>query len=84
MKETQTPPGYARQVLVVNLISPRFSEDDRRKSRVNITFSSSDAMRILPHNNDLIVIIVQHYNSNIKRVLIDPESSTDILFWDSF
>lgn len=41
-------------------------------------------MGINPHNNDPLVITIQHDNWDIRRVLIDPSNSTDILFWDVF
>lgn len=75
---------YTKQVLTRNVISLGFSEVEQGEVSINITFYSSDTVRILPHDNDLMVITVQHGNLDIKRVLIDPESFDDIVFWDAF
>lgn len=37
-----------------------------------------------PRDNDLMLITKQQGNWNIKRVIIDPWSSVDVLFWDEF
>lgn len=49
---------------------------------VNIIFSEEDALDINPCDNDPLVITVKHDNWDIRCVLIDPGSSTDVLFWD--
>lgn len=48
------------------------------KARVNITFSEEDAIRFNPRDNDPLVIIIQHGNLDIERVLIDPGNSVDV------
>lgn len=48
------------------------------------TFSNKDAIGVLLHNNDLMVMTMQYDNWNVKRVLINFGSSTDILFYSSF
>ena len=49
-----------------------------------ITFSTKDYEGIIPHDNDPMVITLQIFNWNVKRVLIDPESSADILYYQAF
>ena len=48
------------------------------------TFSREDAEGILPHENDPMVIKVQIMDWSIKRVLIDPEISSDVMYWEAF
>lgn len=69
------------KVLIANIISPGFSKSIQRELGKNIIFSSSDANRVLLHDNDFMVINVHHDNWDIKRVLINPERSIDILLW---
>lgn len=70
---------YARQVLITNVISLELSNIDMREPGANITFSSNDFVEILPHDNDPIITNVKHENWDIKRVFIDPKSSTNML-----
>lgn len=67
-----------------NVISHVFLMGERRETRVNITFSDSDDMKTKPHDNNPVVISVQHDNWDIKRVFIDLGSSGDFLFRDAF
>ncbi|MCH90939.1 gag-pol polyprotein [Trifolium medium] len=46
-----------------------------------LTFSERDAEGIVPHDNDPLVIQVQIFSWNIKRVLVDSGSSADIMYW---
>lgn len=57
---------YTRMVLTTNVISLGFSKWEQGELGINITFSSNDAVRILPHENDPMVITVQHGNWDIK------------------
>lgn len=76
---------YARHVLTINLIYLLLSRGCMRgKIGVNMTFYKEDALRLNPHDNDPTVIIVQHSNWDVKRVLIDLGSSADVLFRDAF
>lgn len=75
---------YARKVLVTNIISSSFPRDEQGESRVNITFSNNDAIGNNPYDNDPMFIIVQHNNWNVKRVLVDPGRSANVLVWDAF
>ncbi|WJX56883.1 hypothetical protein P8452_42497 [Trifolium repens] len=50
----------------------------------DLSFSPKDATYIVPHDDDPLVIQVQILNCDVKRVLIDSGSSTDIMYWDAF
>lgn len=39
---------------------------------------------LLPHEDDTMVVIVQMLNFNTHRVLIDPDSTINILYWEAF
>lgn len=57
-----------------------YPRDSPKMTREPTSLSlAMDVFRILPHDNDLMVIILQHVNWDIKRVLIDLGSSIDIL-----
>ena len=71
-------------MLVANIISSGFPKITTGETEANIIFSREDAMHIHPHDDDPLVITVQHDIWDIMRVMIDPGRSTDILFWDAF
>jgi len=50
----------------------------------NITFSARDFEGVVPHDDDPMVITLQILHWNIKQVLIDTGSSTDILTYEAF
>lgn len=75
---------YARQVLATNVISFNSHMGERVETKVNITFFERDAIKVNTHDNDPLVIIVQHGNWDVKRVLVDLGSSVGVLFWDVF
>nr|KYP70671.1 hypothetical protein KK1_009899 [Cajanus cajan] len=63
--------------------------DPREKSWVGptrspITFSDADFEGVSPHEDDPIVISAIVMGYNVKRVLVDQGSSTDIMFWEAF
>ncbi|XP_024630733.1 uncharacterized protein [Medicago truncatula] len=69
---------YVRQVMFI---------DDRATNSENeqdITFTSDDYEGVVPHDDDPMVITLQIFNWDVKRVLIDPGSSADILYYDAF
>lgn len=75
---------YMRQVFTKNVLSPIFPENTVGTIKVNIIFYEEDALCINPHDNDHMVITIQHGNWDIKNALIDLGSLVDILFWDFF
>jgi hypothetical protein len=48
----------------------------------DLSFSPSDAKGEVPQDDDPLVIQVQILNCDVKRVLIDTRSSTDIIYKD--
>lgn len=56
------------------------------RSSLEINFSYMDAKGVLTHEDedDLMVIILQMFDWSVKRVLVDPSSSINILYWDAF
>lgn len=71
---------YTKQVFTANVISPGFPENIVGTTGLNIVFYEKHAICINPHDNDLLVIIVQRVNWDIRRFLIDPGSSVDALY----
>jgi hypothetical protein len=67
---------FERESNVVGLVSFPLAPD--------MSFSPKDATDIVPHDDDPLVIQVQILNCDVKRVLIDSGSSTDIMYWDAF
>jgi hypothetical protein len=50
----------------------------------DITFSPKYFQDIIPHHDNPMVITVQIFKWDVKRVLIDPGSSADIQYYDTF
>lgn len=55
-----------------------------RESEPKIVLFDKDVTSIHPHIHGSMIMTVHYDNSDIKRVLIDLGSSTDVLFWDAF
>nr|KYP72760.1 hypothetical protein KK1_005361 [Cajanus cajan] len=67
---------YSRSVLSVSgWVGP---------TRSPITFSDADFEGVSPHEDDPIVVSTIVMGYNVKRVLVDQGSSTDIMFWEAF
>ena len=49
-----------------------------------MSFSKLDVVGIIAHENDLMVIKVQIRDWSVKRVLVDPGISVDVLYWEAF
>lgn len=49
----------------------------------NITFSAKDYEGVVPHD-DPMVITLHIFNWDVKRVIIGPGSSADILYYNAF
>lgn len=61
-----------------------FVADELEAQEAKIIFFERDVFDIHPQNDDLMVITIQWDEWEIKTVLIDQESSSDILYWDAF
>jgi len=59
------------------------SETNPQRER-SITFSPSDFEGVVPHDDDSMVVTLQIFNWDVKKVLIDLGSSADILYYDAF
>jgi len=59
------------------------SEANPRREQ-SITFSPNDFEGVVPHDDEPIVVTLQIFNWDVKRVLIDPGSLVDILYYDAF
>lgn len=54
---------------MANMISSGYPENTIGKARAIIVFSDEDALDVNPHDNDPLVIIIQHENWDIRRAL---------------
>ena len=63
-----------------------FDEESMKRSRLHdvITFSKKDARRIQTLHDDAVIVLTTIANYDVKRLLIDNGSSTDILFYLTF
>lgn len=50
----------------------------------SVRFSKQDAIGITPHKDDSMVMKIQIHDLTVERVLVDPGSSTDILYREAF
>ena len=78
---------------VINMISGRSKdwgatskEESAKKQRHDnvISFSKDDVRRIQTLHDDAVVVSVMIKNYDVKKILVDNESSTDILFYSIF
>lgn len=70
--------------VTTNFISPGLPRRAIGKTGADNVFYKEDVIDFNPHNDDPLVITVQYRNWDIKYILIDQDSSTDVLFWDTF
>jgi hypothetical protein len=70
---------YVRQVMLCQ----EYEETDQ-KHEPDVSFTSKDYRDIVPHDDDPMVVTLQIFKWDVKRVLIDPGSSADILYYDTF
>lgn len=73
---------YLRVVQNVQLIGHRTRVP--RMDKIAITFTDVDARRLHHPHNDAIVITLTIANSTTRRVLVDNDSSADILYNPAF
>ncbi|XP_073112137.1 uncharacterized protein [Elaeis guineensis] len=77
---------------VINMITRRLDrratsdEESMKRSRLHdvIIFSKEDARRIQTFHDDAVVVLATIANYDVKRLLIDNGSSTDVLFYSIF
>ena len=56
----------------------------RQKIEEPITFTKEDAQGVQFPHNDAIVVSLNIANYDVRRILVDNESSADVLFYDAF
>ena len=56
----------------------------RQRIDNTIFFSNDDVKRVQTPHNETVVISMTIAKYDVKRILVDNGSSTDILFYDSF
>ena len=56
----------------------------RSKTEESLAFIEEDAQDIQFSHNDVIVVTLNIINYDVRRILIDSESSVDILLYDAF
>jgi len=69
---------YARSVMLVEAQVVDDALD------VDLTFTKADLQDIIPHDNDPVVISVVTAGRKVHRVLVDQDSSADVMFWSTF
>ncbi|XP_010907809.1 uncharacterized protein [Elaeis guineensis] len=77
---------------VINMITIKldrretFDEESMKQPRLHdvITFSEKDARGIQTPHDDAVIVSAIIANYDVKKILIDHESSTDILFYSTF
>ncbi|XP_061354733.1 uncharacterized protein LOC133299299 [Gastrolobium bilobum] len=62
---------------------PRFKEERKKKGK-HIVFEDLDDEILDPEHDDPLVISGLLANYRVDRMLVDPGSSVDIIFWDAF
>lgn len=56
----------------------------RAKTKVEISLTDEDLEGIHTPHDDAVVVVLQIANCEVKRVLVDNGSSTNILYYDAF
>lgn len=80
---SSTSRRYARQVLNIEDLPKELNQGEPKILQIDINFFK-DTIGIHPHNEDPMVITIRCDQWEIRRVLIDQGTSTDILYWDVF
>ncbi|XP_072076680.1 uncharacterized protein [Arachis hypogaea] len=70
-----------RTMLAIEGTTPRSSKD---ASDLEITFNQEDISSAAPHSDDPVVISIQTGDLLVRKVLLDPGSSADVLFYTTF
>jgi len=69
---------YARAVMTVEV-----QEADQALD-IDLVFTKADLRDVIPHDNDLVVILVVTIGKKVHRVLVNQGSSRDVMFWSTF
>jgi hypothetical protein len=78
-ESSSSPKKYVRQVMLCQEYGEQTSDREP-----DISFTTKDYRDVIPHNDDPMVITLQIFKWDVKRVLVDPRSSADILYYDTF
>jgi len=70
-----------KYVRVVNSIDEKISGDLWES---DLVFTRADLRDVVPHDNDPVVISVVTAGRKVHRVLVDQESSANVMFWSTF
>lgn len=75
---------YTCQILNIEYIPSVEDKSELEMPEAIIDFFKKDIVGIHPYNDDPMVIDVKWEEWEIKRVLLDQGSSTNIPYWDAF
>jgi hypothetical protein len=78
-KSSSSRKKYVRQVMLCQEY-----ETPASGRELDISFTTKDFRDVIPHDDDPMVITLQIFKWDVERVLIDPGSSADILYYDTF
>ena len=67
-----------------DIVTANITKKIRREQKSKITFSNENAIGVLLYDNEHVVVKVQCNNFDVKRVLFDPGSSTNVLIRSPF
>lgn len=67
-----------------DIVTANITKISRREQKSKITFSNEDAIGVLLYDNEHMLVKVQYKFFDVKRVLFDPRSSTNVLIWSPF
>ncbi|XP_025681197.1 uncharacterized protein [Arachis hypogaea] len=70
-----------RAMLAIEGTTPPNNKDTQD---LEITFNQTDICSAAPHSNDPVVISIQIGDLLVRKVLLDPGSSADVLFYSTF
>ena len=71
--------GSRQETTNIPAVSPK-----RQKTEEPITFTEEDTQGVQFPHNDAVVVSLNIANYAVRRILVDNESSADILFYDAF
>lgn len=71
---------YIRTVLYVEMMEAR----EKSACMLAITLTNKDTERVVPHQDDHVVVSLTRVGYQVGRVLVDGGSSTNMIFWTCF